>query len=91
VTATCSGDPQACDEKSDCPDGQICCLDVTDINGDFKISCQSGTTCPAGTLAGAQICKTNAECSTGTCSIWTCNGQVTEACQAPSPIDCTKM
>ena len=91
MTATCSGDPQACDEKSDCPDGQICCLDVTDTKGDFKISCQSGTTCPAGTFAGAQICKTNAECGAGgECSFYSCDGNITEACQAPNFI-CTKM
>ena len=90
VTATCGGNKQACDEKSDCPDGQLCCLMVTTISGDFSISCQTGTTCPTGGFASAQICKTNAECSTGACSIYNCQGQNTEACQAPSAIDCTK-
>jgi hypothetical protein len=89
-SASCAGNEQACDEKSDCPDGQICCLKVTDINGDFKISCQTGTTCPTGGLASAQICKTNAECSTGSCSLYSCQGNTTEACQAPNAI-CSKM
>jgi hypothetical protein len=89
VVKTCAGNQQACDEKSDCPDGQICCLKVTDFSGDFTISCVTGTTCPSD-VAAAQVCKTNAECPGGACTLYTCQGQVTEACSAPSPI-CTSM
>jgi hypothetical protein len=86
---TCAGNVQECAEKSDCPDGEICCLKVTDTSGDFTITCQAGTTCPAGGLANAQICTTNAECSTGKCAVYNCMGQLTEACQNPSAFGCT--
>jgi hypothetical protein len=92
VAATCSGSEQACDEKSDCPDNQICCLYVTSTSGAFKITCQNGPTCPTSILSSAQICKTNAECGDGgACSNYNCGGQTTEACTSPSVIDCTKM
>ena len=92
ASATCTGNPQACDEKTDCSNGQICCLAVTGATT-FTISCQNGPTCPKppGFIsAAAQLCTTDAECSTGKCQVYNCQNNLTEACQPPSPdgIDC---
>jgi hypothetical protein len=84
---TCSsGSVQTCDEKSDCTGGNICCLLAISATVSTT-TCQPGPTCPSG-LASAQVCKTDAECAGGSCSLWNCAGNAAEACQAPNPI-CT--
>ena len=96
--STCSGCEIACDETSDCPNGQICCFNIGDTSGNFTMTCQTGT-CPAVGLASAQVCKTNAECPDGMCRLWNCEGPssgwlnvvpglITEACTNPSTFGC---
>jgi hypothetical protein len=87
--ATCTGSKIECNEKTDCTGGDICCLKVTSET-DFAITCQPGPKCPTGGLTSVQICTTNAECMGGSCSIYSCLGQITQSCTAPSVI-CTKM
>jgi hypothetical protein len=90
VTATC-GTPITCDEKSDCPDGQFCCLVATSLSA-FTITCQTAA-CTVNNVGSTQVCKTNAECPNGACNIYSCGNpaQVTEACASPSTFDCTQM
>lgn len=90
ATETCSGNRIECNGKADCPDGEICCLDVKDINGDFSITCQQGTTCPSSIYSSAQLCTTNAECPGGVCNIYSCQDELTQACESPSAIGCTQ-
>jgi hypothetical protein len=86
---TCSsGNVRACDEKSDCSGGDICCLLAPSATVS-TMTCQPGPTCPTG-LASAQLCKTDTECVGGSCHLWNCAGNTTEACQAPNPICTTK-
>lgn len=56
----------ACDEKSDCPDGQSCCVNA--------LGSQCGMTCTD------RFCHTNAECETGTCVAVPCRGTTIGAC-----------
>jgi hypothetical protein len=89
AASTCSGNKVECDEKADCAEGQICCLDTTNlISGAFTISCQ--TSCGSG-LGKAQVCTTNAECPGGTCSIYSCEGNITQACSSPAASFCSKV
>jgi hypothetical protein len=58
-----AGREYKCDEKADCPSGQICCGSYaafsTTINGsDCRTSCGGD----------AQLCTTNAECGAKTCT-----------------------
>lgn len=60
-----------CDERADCPNGQVCCMFY---NGGgltiLRAACQA--TCPGGN----QFCRTAAECTTdgGVCAGYTCPG-----------------
>jgi hypothetical protein len=89
TSAPCSGSKVECDEAADCSGGKVCCLNVTSIISEtFDITCQAAP-CPSG-IANGQICKTNAECSTGSCSVYMCVGQTLEACASPNA-SCKKM
>jgi len=85
--ATCSGNLLTCNEAADCTGNKICCLLVTDTAGDGTTSCQDGPTCPPGSnIASAQICRSNNECESGKCSLYTCTaapGVFIEACEIP--------
>jgi len=54
-----------CDEKADCPSGQICCAEVTPFVGSWY-----GTTCTASwSCFSAQVCTSSAGCDSGkTCT-----------------------
>jgi len=85
-TALCPGNIVQCEETADCPkEDDICCLDVTAASPASSItSCQTGPTCPATSqLAYAQICRSDTECASGTCVIYSClGGTITiEACK----------
>ncbi len=48
-----------CDEKSDCPGGQVCCADITPFIGTWN-----GSYCAlTGTCFTAELCMKNADCS----------------------------
>jgi hypothetical protein len=50
-----------CDEKTDCPSGQICCAEVTPFVGSWY-----GTICRSPEWCGtAQVCTSSAQCSSG--------------------------
>jgi hypothetical protein len=79
----CSGTVISCNEAADCTNNQICCLNAMS-SAVAPISCQDGPTCPAGIgLASAQICRSNAECASGACVVYSCeSGMVSiEACK----------
>jgi hypothetical protein len=62
-------------------------LDTNVLTQAFTITCK--TSCGTTGLGNAQICTTNAECPKGTCSVYSCQGQQIEACEAPGPsADC---
>lgn len=75
--STCGANALHCDEKADCPAGQVCCLIAKSFsNADAR--CQ--TSCSGGLFA-IQLCKTNAECLGGAkCVVQTCSGAKMEAC-----------
>jgi hypothetical protein len=96
--AACSGTIIECDEKGDCADGDICCVNaMTGTTATF--SCQPGPACPIGTgLESAQICRSDAECASGSCSFYSCSATnpstIVEACDKPMGLlgsSCTKM
>jgi hypothetical protein len=84
--ATCSGGAIiTCNEAADCTDNQICCLNVTSETGAGTVGCQEGPTCSKGEgIAYTQICRSNAECTTGKCGFYKCTATtpptVLEAC-----------
>lgn len=95
IGSSCDGFIVSCDEASDCPGGEICCLDVTSQTTGTQ-TCQKGPTCPTSKYMDAQICRSNAECAGGSCSSWSCTIEyphtVIEACQEPAgtyPFVCT--
>jgi hypothetical protein len=71
----CQGPTLACDEKADCPTGQVCCLIVNGGNGGFATECRQ--TCP-----GAELCRCDQDCPQNTpCNVLTCPGnRHIEAC-----------
>lgn len=74
--ADCQGGEQSCDDKTDCPAGQICCAGGGP-GGGFGASCQ--TTCN-----GIQICKAANECTDGgTCQTYTCFNRQVSLCRKP--------
>lgn len=73
----CQGAEQACDDKTDCPAGQICCAGGG-AGGGFGSSCQA--TCGQ----GIQMCKAANECTDGgTCQTYTCFNQSVSLCRKP--------
>ncbi len=82
----CAGTPIACNEASDCADGEVCCL-ASASTSEATFSCQKlvGGKCPIAPVATAQICRSSTECASGTCQFWNCLGSVVEACTNPVP------
>jgi hypothetical protein len=74
----CQGADQECDDKADCPAGQICCAGGGGGGGgSFGATCQ--TTCQ-----GIQLCKAANECTDGgTCQTYTCFNQQVQLCRKP--------
>lgn len=74
---------RACDDRTDCPSGQICCATL----GALYV----GSTCAA-TCAGAarQLCKSTSECANAmqTCSTETCRGKQVSSCGGLPPGQC---
>lgn len=62
-----------CDEKNDCPAGQVCCLSDTPIVDNtcatkYFSTRTTGSACKANCGAGeATVCGTQADCTAGTC------------------------
>jgi len=78
--STCSGDVLRCAEAADCSGNKICCLAATsEMNA--IVSCQDAPVCPTAGAASAQICRSNAECRSGACVIYSCLGLSIEACK----------
>jgi hypothetical protein len=69
-SASCAGLSEACDETSDCPTGNVCCLiaQSTAISG---ISTQCMPSCQGGFFA-VQLCRSDTECAGGQCIAQTC-------------------
>ncbi len=61
----CNGLSQACDETTDCPAGDICCLDVMSpsVTG-VQVQCAAACT---GGLFSVQLCRSDTECASGQC------------------------
>jgi hypothetical protein len=75
-TTCLSGGTIACDEAADCLPDQVCC--VADVGaGVMHAACDFDCT---GSFA--QACKTDRECSFGTCRTWNCGGPF-NACGPP--------
>lgn len=70
----CQGLRAECDEKADCNALEVCCASFS-TGGQCMKDCKGGS---------FQTCKTNTECASGTCKVWTCTGNVKiRACEAP--------
>jgi hypothetical protein len=88
AATTCrAGDPgcnsqHECDTASDCDDGDICCYDFSS----FPASTRCRNDCSGGGGTRLQACRTQDECSSGTCSVHACVGQpAIESCQPRAP------
>jgi hypothetical protein len=87
-TACATGDTDwQCDDPSECPSGQKCCgIGKLVINADPACANYAskfkGTHCAASCDAAAEIemCTSNAECSTGTCTPFTTKGSQVGGC-----------
>jgi len=83
--ATCGGDVIQCEESGDCTAGNICCLNaLTASPATALISCQPAPTCSQGMgIASGQICRSNNECASGECIIYSClaNSVTIQACK----------
>lgn len=78
------GAPQACDEKADCANGNVCCIEF--LTQGIGAGCRS--TCISG-AERYQACKTDAECEPGTgpCALHACrSGQTVRTCT--KPVEC---
>jgi hypothetical protein len=74
----CQGPEVRCDEKADCPMGEICCFNSN--NGSASLSTRCGQTCGTAT----QVCKTDQECGGGTCGTYNCGpAGIVRACTKP--------
>ncbi|CAN5314117.1 hypothetical protein BH09MYX1_BH09MYX1_15480 [soil metagenome] len=77
----CQGGAKAeCDEKADCPNAQVCCLELSG-GGGAGAKCQSDCG-----KQGVQLCKTTPECTNdgGACTTYTCPGNnVIQSCKKP--------
>jgi len=85
---SCTGNAVYCLGSSECPSGNICCINAeTTTTG--LLSCVAGTTCPTSQILNAQSCTTNTECPTtdagaGKCVTYSCSGgavTIPGACQ----------
>ena len=94
----CTGTLITCEEKGDCTGGKICCLNAITAST-ATLSCQDGPACPAGSgLASTQICRSSAECASGSCAYYSCSATtpptILESCDVPQGLlggTCTKM
>jgi hypothetical protein len=76
----CQGGAQACDDKTDCPAGQICCAGGGGGGGGGG---GFGATCVTN-CNGIQICKAANECTDGgTCQQYTCFNRQVSLCRKP--------
>jgi hypothetical protein len=73
-----------CNEASDCPDNQICCVSISVAGGgSATAACQAGP-CLSAASGGAQACRTDQECgSNGPCEVQNCLGITLELCGLP--------
>jgi hypothetical protein len=79
--ATCAGHQIECEEAADCTGNKICCLNATGF-ATATLTCQPGPTCPTSMVAAGQICRSDKECASGSCVIYTCiNSTVIQACE----------
>ena len=74
----CNGFATRCDDRSDCPGGQLCCF--VPNGGPVPTG-----TCQSSCSSGVQFCKTTAECvGGGPCVAYTCPfNSVVTACKKP--------
>jgi hypothetical protein len=91
-----------CVQAVECGGGLVCCGDIITLLGQVQSTCQAipqGSYCPFADDAsvsqiGVQLCKTDAECTTGEpCVHQTCiYGAVLDMCglQSGSPLNCTQ-
>jgi hypothetical protein len=85
---------EACNDTWDCPTGQICCLYVLSVAPPVAhTACQApdaGYTCN-GSMGDvqAQICKSDNECPSGACHIYSCLGDTIYSCANPLASLCT--
>jgi len=91
----CPGTTIACNEASDCPNGEACCTGSAGTTF-TTVSCQplNDGRCPMAPVLTAQVCRCDSECASGSCNFWNCLGTVVEACSNPAPTIvgiCTKM
>jgi hypothetical protein len=71
--STCNALAWTCTGSDECQNGQICCIAVTNAAGAGSVSCQAAPSCPSAQLASAQLCKTDAECPSGShCVVLNC-------------------
>jgi hypothetical protein len=71
--SNCQGTTAECDEAADCSGAQVCCAAAL---GQGSASCRNNCTGQE-----RQLCKTNAECSNGTCYTNRCvGGTVIQSC-----------
>lgn len=71
---------QRCNEKTDCPQSEVCCYEF-DLDGGVSTACHLD--CNGGSGRRVQACRTLSECSTGSCAVRTCDGGVSvESCGA---------
>lgn len=90
LTRTCTapngcqnGAVTSCDEKADCPNNQVCCVQFG--GNSITASCQNNCG-----NQGVQLCKTTAECTNdgGVCTQYTCANNPVQSCRKPFP-QCT--
>jgi hypothetical protein len=74
-----NGATSACDDKADCPQNQVCCLE-------FGGNTLTGTCANNCGGQGVQLCKVTSECLNdgGACNTYTCPGNnVVQSCRKP--------
>lgn len=79
----CFGLRERCDEAADCPTGAVCCYEFGPTG--LEARCRAG-----GCGQGVQACRTQAECTSGTCAVHTCGRDgglgTIESCSGAPPV-----
>jgi hypothetical protein len=79
-----------CNEAADCTGGKICCLLAMSTSpASTSVTCQAPVDglCPGTGAALVQVCRSSAECASGVCAFWDCDGNTIEACYNPDQLD----
>ncbi len=79
LVGSCNGHRVTCDEKADCDNG-VCCME----GGNERIQTRCLPTCITD-APRYQVCKTNGECESGSCTSYNCgsNMPALKFCQRP--------